>query len=141
MLEFSLADASNVPPVMHLAHPSPAPWSSVVGHAAKQLGVPLVPYADWLQALEDDIKDASKTEVQHMRENPALRLLGFYREIGTITFINERRAGYEAMGVTMMDMEKAKNVAPSLRSLTPLKSEDVDRWLGYWRRVGLLTAQ
>jgi hypothetical protein len=141
MLEFSLADASNVPPVMHLAHPNPTPWSSVVGHAAKQLGVPLVPYGDWLQALEVDIKDGSKTEVQHMRENPALRLLGFFREISTIPFISEGRPGYEAMGVTMMDMEKAKSVAPSLRSLAPLDCEDMDRWLGYWRRVGLLTPQ
>ncbi|EIN05406.1 acetyl-CoA synthetase-like protein [Punctularia strigosozonata HHB-11173 SS5] len=141
MLDFSLADAQTVPPVLHLAHPHPAPWSQIIGHAAKRLGVPLVSYADWVQALEADLKSASKSEVEHMRENPALRLLPFFQTVGKSPLISEDHPGFEAMAITLMDMEKAKSVSPLLRTLPSLGPEDVDRWLAYWSRVGLLPAQ
>jgi hypothetical protein len=140
MLDFTLADATKTSGVLHLVHPRPVPWTMVVKHVSERFHVPLVPYTEWLRALENDLSDPSKTEVEHMRENPALRLLPFYQSVGAAVNVQEKHAGYEAAGIPMLDVQNAKAVSPALRDLAPLELADVDRWLGYWKRVGLLPA-
>ena len=69
---------------LHLVHPRPVPFRTLVAPIAAALAVPLVPYAAWLRALEASLApqaaDAdSEHEVDAMRANPALRLLDFFR--------------------------------------------------------------
>ncbi|EIN05389.1 hypothetical protein PUNSTDRAFT_54805 [Punctularia strigosozonata HHB-11173 SS5] len=74
-----------------------------------------------------------------MRENPALRLLAFFKSAGrTIGQNSGKDRGREAMALPMMDMSRAKEIAPSLGKLQPLGTEDVRHWLEYWKGVGLL---
>jgi hypothetical protein len=80
MVDISLNHGDSVPPVINLSHPSPVSWSSIIGHVAEQLSVALVPYTEWLHALEDNLKDKTKTEVEHMQETPALRLLSVFQQ-------------------------------------------------------------
>jgi hypothetical protein len=120
--------------VLHLAHPQPVSWKSIISVAAKELGVPLVPYADWLRALEESLQDASKSQVEHMRANPALRLLPFYKKADAET----KRDGREAMGLPLMNTTRAQEVAPSLRELQPLREADVTSWMAFWKRTKVL---
>ncbi|EIN04342.1 acetyl-CoA synthetase-like protein [Punctularia strigosozonata HHB-11173 SS5] len=137
MVEISLNHEDSVPPLVHLAHPHPVTWSSIVGYIAEQLGVPLVTYADWLQALDNDLKDKSQSEVEHMQANPALRLLSFYKGASAISGAPKDNA-HEAMGMPLMATEKARAAARFLNELAPLAPSDIDKWLAYWRRVGAL---
>ena len=38
--------------ILHLVHPRATPWRTLLAPIANALGVPLVPYAQWLAALE-----------------------------------------------------------------------------------------
>ena len=64
----------SVRPVLHLVHPQPTPWRTILLSLAEEIGVPLVPYKTWLAALELHAEDE-----QAICTNPALRLLPFFR--------------------------------------------------------------
>jgi hypothetical protein len=130
-----MALAPSAPAVLHLEHPHPTRWTTIMSAAAEYLGVTLVPYAQWLQALEHSLKDGSKSEVEHLRTNPALRLLPFFRGALHAAPPSEGRA---AMGLPRMDMTKAKEVCATLAPLRVLGAADVASWLDHWKRVGAL---
>jgi hypothetical protein len=138
MVDISLNHGDSIPPVVNLSHPFPVSWSSIIGYVGEQLNVALVPYTEWLHALEGNLKDKTKTEVEHMQENPALRLLSFFQGARFIASATEKDAAHEAMGMALMDMEKAKEASPSLKTLGHLGPNDVNKWLAYWRRAGAL---
>ena len=59
-------------PVLHLVHPRPQPWHTVIIPLAMELDVPLVPYSTWVAALQDDAEDTSLPRAEHIKRNPAL---------------------------------------------------------------------
>jgi hypothetical protein len=62
----------------------------------------------------------------------AARLLPFFRSL-------DRTSSGDAFGFPKLDMRCAMEMSVSLRSLSgQLGEEDVKRWIGYWRSVGLL---
>jgi hypothetical protein len=132
LLEMTFAPTA--PGTLHLAHPRPVSWSSIIGAVSRELDVPLAPYTDWLRALEDSVQDRSKSEVEHMRTNPALRLLSFFKSIP----ISSAPSGREAMGMPLMDTTQAQVAAPSLKTLAPLSEAEVMSWLAFWRTTGSL---
>jgi hypothetical protein len=127
MVDISLNHGDSVPPVINLSHPSPVSWSSIIGHVAEQLSVALVPYTEWLHALEDNLKDKTKTEVEHMQETPALRLLSVFQAARFIVSATEKYAAHEVLGMVLMDMEKAKEMSPLLKTLGQLCPSDIDK--------------
>ncbi|EIN09185.1 hypothetical protein PUNSTDRAFT_113665 [Punctularia strigosozonata HHB-11173 SS5] len=68
---FTLAGIDNIAPVLHLAHPQPVAWDMVMKHVSERLGVPLISYP------QTPLTDPTKTELEHMRDHPATRLLPF----------------------------------------------------------------
>ena len=52
--------------IIHLVHPRPAPWSTLISAIANDLGVPLVEYKKWLSALESHVPSGSSNEVEAM---------------------------------------------------------------------------
>ena len=71
--------------VLHLVHSKPSSWSSIIEAFSKELQLPAVPFAEWLDSLEDayaamqsNSSDAGAVE-RSFRENPALRLMDFFR--------------------------------------------------------------
>lgn len=119
-------------PVLHLAHPRPVSWSSLIGPIAQSLGVPLVSYPQWLSALESSLLDTSISEVQHMHRNPALRLLKFFQTV-------ELDKDKEPLGVSGLATDKAIQVSPTLNSgLKELGGEDVNKWMEGWRRTAFI---
>ena len=41
-----------LPAVTNVVHPHPVPWSAIADALSKQLSLPIVPYKQWLRAVE-----------------------------------------------------------------------------------------
>ncbi|TCD65683.1 putative NRPS-like protein biosynthetic cluster [Steccherinum ochraceum] len=126
----ALVEMRNSPyPVLHLAHPRPVSFSTIISSVAQALDLPLVPFADWLARLRTSGEELSaQSEVEMMKISPALRLLPFFSRADT-------RSGLrETMGLRGMDMSRALEVAQSLseNNLPQLNDTNVSGWLSYW---------
>ena len=113
---------------LHLVNPTPSQWDDVFDYIAKKLDVPLVSYPEWLSKL----KEASTT-VKNAQEHSALRLLEFY---GSLT----RGTGSEAGGLPSCNTEVTRGVCPVLNGegSRDVKGEEIQKWLDYWKSLGLL---
>ena len=95
--------------------------------------MPLVPYTQWLSALENSVEQGSSQEVEAMRLNPALRLLPFYKAQSTAMTPDR-----EAMGLVFISTDKAVQVSESLAGMPQLDGERAKMWLAAWRKSGFL---
>lgn len=114
-------------PILHLAHPRPIPWNAVISAVSNALELPLVPYAEWVQSLQKSGEGLdAKQEATALRTNPALRLLDFFTDV-------DAELHGEALGVPIMDLTKAVEVAPALNAdnLPQLSEADVSKWVAY----------
>lgn len=134
IIDFRTAPSSTV----HLAHPYPASWTSIFGPIAQALGVPLVPYSEWLDRLEADLSNPAHSEVEAATANPALRLIDMFRPYRNGPA--DKTEAREAMGVPKLQTAQAVKASSALsrQNLPPLGKEDALRWLQYWQRVGLI---
>ncbi|KAH9841056.1 uncharacterized protein C8Q71DRAFT_436612 [Rhodofomes roseus] len=120
--------------VIHLIHPRPVTWSSLAAVIADELDVSLVPFAEWLSRLEA-LHDApprrpdARTEVELLRTVRALRVLPWYQGLQT------SRSGTEALGFPALSVARAKELSPVLAEAASLSSEDVRKWLAFWRET------
>ncbi|EJD45598.1 acetyl-CoA synthetase-like protein [Auricularia subglabra TFB-10046 SS5] len=121
-------------PVLHLVHPRPVRWTSLFTTFSQQTGVPLVPYPEWLARIEKEVTEHGAIDVAKARAIPVLRLLDFFRVIG-----GEAGAGIEGFtGFEYLATENAQRVSPTLREMQELQSADVEKWVTYWRRSGVV---
>ncbi|KAM5543039.1 hypothetical protein V8D89_003423 [Ganoderma adspersum] len=122
-------------PIVHLVHPRPVPWNTVVAPIAQELDVPLVPFTEWLSKLESSVEKGSKSAegVEATRLNPALRFLSLFKMQGGIA---DGALWVDAMGFPMMGTDKAVQVSESLVHLPQLDGERVMMWLAAWRKSG-----
>ncbi|KAF8154856.1 hypothetical protein B0H34DRAFT_540683 [Crassisporium funariophilum] len=127
---------------LHLIHPKPVTWESVMQPLAEILNVPLVPYEEWFARLEssardsdEESKDKSRSQQQHSRA--ALRMTHFYR-----LALKASSAGYtESMGLlARVASEKGVSASATLQSdeIPPLGRGDVEKWVAFWREIGFL---
>lgn len=110
-------------PVMHLVHPYPVSWTVVSSTASSVLGVPIVPYSEWLSRLQDAAQDA---EADTQKANPALKLFDFFEK------------DMESATELAIATNKAVKVSSSLMNAKKLESVDVGKWLSYWQKIGFL---
>ncbi|PIL34345.1 hypothetical protein GSI_03120 [Ganoderma sinense ZZ0214-1] len=122
-------------PIVHLVHPRPVSWRSLLEPIAKEVNVPLVPYTQWVSALESSVEQGSAQEVEAMRLNPALRLLSFFKAQST-AMAPER----EAMGLAFISTGKAVQVSESLARMPQLDGERAQMWVAAWRKSGFLSS-
>ncbi|KAL0958751.1 hypothetical protein HGRIS_014075 [Hohenbuehelia grisea] len=117
---------------LQLVHPNPRRWTSLFENFGLALNVPMVPYAEWLAALEAIPQDQQTGSAADL-----LRLLDFFQSANKPL----PSADAEAFGFPRMSTAKAVKEAPSLLAghLQPLGSYDAYAWLGYWRQTGFLT--
>ena len=113
---------------LHLVNPTPSPWNHVFGHIAEKLGIPLVSYHEWFSKL----KAASRT-VKNAHEHSALRLVEFYEAL-------DKGDGPEVVGLPLCGAEVTRSVCPVLNEegLRTIKPDEIQRWLEYWKVLGLL---
>ncbi|KAF8581951.1 hypothetical protein K439DRAFT_1662052 [Ramaria rubella] len=119
---------------VHLVHPRPVPWTTVIQHVADALHVPVIPYDEWLRRLE-----ASPRTNDALHRNPALHLIDFYR-VSSTPKDAARVESREAMGLAMYETKISAREAPSLAPahLPQLGKSDVNQWIGYWRSKSAL---
>ncbi|PBK78299.1 acetyl-CoA synthetase-like protein [Armillaria solidipes] len=103
---------------IHLVHSQPVLWSDIAGVISGELNVKLVPYTQWLEELERSTLDAVAL--------PAIRILPHYRHYAKTANFKNREA-FGVPRITVGDM-----VFPQIGR------EEAERWLTYWRSVGLL---
>ncbi|KAK0486024.1 male sterility protein-domain-containing protein [Armillaria novae-zelandiae] len=119
----------------HVVHPRPAEWGVVMRLAASKMNVPVVAYEEWIRRLETDM-GANVTSVQ---ENSALRLLDFFRQ--GIPSSSLSSVATDSMGLLVkVAMDRTLAVSSTLRdkNLRCLGEDDVDRWIGFWRKEGFI---
>lgn len=111
--------------ILHLVHPRRTPWHTLIAAIAEELSVPSVPYTEWMNALERCAIDSAQDEVKAMQENPALRLLEFFKR-GPISLLP-------------ISSENAQKASTTLASLPELGPQIVREWLTAWRSSRFLT--
>ena len=119
-------------PFLHLIHPHPARWHDVMAPIAELFNVPLVPYEQWVSALERSVEAGSAAEVEVMRQNPALRILSFFKAA------KEPVEGREALGFVILSTDKAIKVSESLARMPMLDAERARMWVAAWKKSGFL---
>lgn len=129
-------------PVMHLVHSRPVPWVTVINAFAEELKLPVVSYDEWLSALEEsasalDSASQDQAEVEkQLEQNPALRLLSFFRGAKSRT-----GEDVEPLGVPKLASENAQKSSEALRDARQISGEDVKRWVRYWRSTGFIPGE
>ncbi|KZV91528.1 hypothetical protein EXIGLDRAFT_769873, partial [Exidia glandulosa HHB12029] len=108
--------------VLHLIHPRPVQWSTLMTHLGPN--VKTEDFTSWVRRLEDgNLNEMVK---------PALRLLDFFRDMRDRAQggkEKEKEGAYDGFMVPRLDMSRMLAVSPSLRNLAPLGEEDVRSWL------------
>ena len=115
-------------PVLHLVHPRPVKWSVVSDAASAALGVATIPYAEWVAKLQAAHRAAAEAGADHdaTDRNAGLQLVDFFAN---------KLAGETAV---VLGTKRAVRAAGSLASAEALGSEDVEKWIEYWRGIGFL---
>ncbi|KAI5119730.1 hypothetical protein M0805_008660 [Coniferiporia weirii] len=123
--------------VLHLAHPNPVSWASLFGPISVDLGIPLVPYADWLARLEESRTAGSSGDVginddADAKVNPAILIIDFFR---SAAFASQKDG--EAMGLKRLALDGALRVSQAMRDAgaQSLSIESVRQWVAYWKKI------
>ncbi|KAF8215639.1 hypothetical protein K438DRAFT_1926187 [Mycena galopus ATCC 62051] len=105
------------PFAVNLVHPRSVPWDFVMSAMASETHLPLIPFANWVQQLQDRSTQATADDIANI---PGIKLLGFFNAIPS-------KAGAEFSTL------KAQALSESMKSLNSLKEDDVKQWMNYWR--------
>ncbi|KAJ6457360.1 putative aminoadipate reductase [Mycena sanguinolenta] len=107
------------PFAINLVHPRPIPWNLVMSTMANTAQLPLIPFTDWVQQLQDRSLGATAEEIADL---PGIMLLDFLKATAS-----------EGGGVEFCTA-KAQALSDSMKSLKPLNEDDVKQWMQYWRK-------
>ncbi|KAF5365943.1 hypothetical protein D9758_006705 [Tetrapyrgos nigripes] len=125
--------SSSIDLAANLVHP-PTKASLILDLVAPSIEAGVVPYAQWIDEL---IKSQSQTSTNDPARNPAaLKLMEFFQaQVATA----DKGEG-EFMGIPSLITTRAVENSQTLKELTKrqLGYEDVEKWIGYWRRIGFL---
>lgn len=101
---------------------------------ASCLGLPLVPFSEWLSSLERRL--AIRASKEQFNLVPALRLFDFFKtgrpadkEFTESNGLQPRVSVVEAMKVSQTLRDEA---------LPQLNAEEAHKWLSYWKDIGFL---
>ncbi|KAF5351581.1 hypothetical protein D9758_007201 [Tetrapyrgos nigripes] len=113
----------------NLVHPHPSPASAILEPIASLIGAEAVSYSQWIDEL-------NKTSTDHPTRNPALGLLEFFQSHVASA---DKPCG-EVLGFPSLSSTRALECSQSLRGLMDrrLDAKDVEKWIGYWRKIGFL---
>jgi thioester reductase-like protein len=104
-------------PVFNLVAPQPVPWATIFGAFGKRLGVPLIPYQEWVERV------SAAADANTDQDNvSAFALADFFRDA--------------QFGDQPMSTARAVIASHALREMQPLNEEDALRYLQYWGKIG-----
>ncbi|KAF7347156.1 Acetyl-CoA synthetase-like protein [Mycena venus] len=110
--------AEKPPFAINLVHPRPVPWNSLMSAMASTVQLPLVPFADWVQQLQDH---SSRATIEDIENIPGLKLLDFFKGV------------LSGSGNVEFATVKAQAMSESMKLLGPLNEDDAKKWMHYWR--------
>lgn len=135
-----MCDAPNQ--VLHLAHPNPVTWSTIVNPVSEVLRLALVSYSQWLSMLESDKGCGSVDKaVEIVGLKPALQLQEFFHSFPSSALgagehgASETSSPGEALGLKQLCLREAIKLSPSLRDCAPLGFVEAKKWLSSWKLV------
>ncbi|KAF7370103.1 Acetyl-CoA synthetase-like protein [Mycena sanguinolenta] len=106
------------PFAVNLVHPRPISWDFVMSTMASTAQLPLIPFTDWVQQLQDRSSDATAEDIAEL---PGVMLLDFFKKTAS-----------QGRGIEF-STAKAQALSESMRLLKPLTEDDVKQWMQYWR--------
>ncbi|KAJ7236044.1 hypothetical protein B0H12DRAFT_1256714 [Mycena haematopus] len=111
--------SSEKPPfAINLVHPRPISWDLVMTTMASTAQLPLIPFADWVQQLQDRSTQATAEDIANI---PGIKLLDFFKATAT------------GRGSIEFSTVKAQELSDSMKLLKPVNEYDVKQWMQYWR--------
>ncbi|KAJ7214255.1 acetyl-CoA synthetase-like protein [Mycena haematopus] len=110
--------ADKPPFAVNLVHPRPVSWDFIISTMADTAQLPLVPFADWVQQLQDRSAKATAEDIEKI---PGIKLLAFLK------------AAAAGAGNISFSTSKAQTVSETMRLLEPLHDADVKQWMQYWK--------
>lgn len=127
-------------PVLHVLHPRPTAWNKLMNSFSRHLNIPTVPYVEWFSALEEAQRalqansgDSAAVE-KTLRENPALRLVEFFR----VGKEHENDGNCEPPGLTKISCKKMSSISESFSNAKNMSEENVRRWVSAWKKSGFI---
>ncbi|KZP16286.1 putative aminoadipate reductase [Athelia psychrophila] len=127
---------------LNIIHPKPSQWSTVitsVASAMQRAGItrrrlPLVPFSEWFERLEQRSKNADANEIAKI---PAIKLLEFFRGMAAADEVMRKygRTDLEA-GVASLSTFKSQAASQTMAEVQPMGVEDSQRWVDYWISKG-----
>ncbi|KAG6883311.1 hypothetical protein C0993_006870 [Termitomyces sp. T159_Od127] len=129
--------ADKLPEAINLVHPRPVQWNRVIDALKLVLdkdrsSLRVVSFQEWFSLLEKRAKNASDADI---RAIPALKLLKFFRMISESDH-SIAEAGLhevESGGLAKFATVKAQSLSQTMREVQPIATQDVNRWIDYWR--------
>jgi hypothetical protein len=125
---------------MHLIHPRPAQWNDLTKVFARELGLPVVPFSEWVRRLEEAGNKASQSPKPSIEALPAFLLLDFFK--GAVTSATSDASHTKGfMGTPDLSIDEALKASKTLSDaevMGQLGEDDVCRWLEFWKRVNYI---
>ncbi|KAL6304755.1 hypothetical protein BKA93DRAFT_261672 [Sparassis latifolia] len=136
---------------LHLVHPRPVTWDTIMKPIASVLAVPLVPYREWFARLQSSVLDTASASNNSKAGDrvsgstiDALKLMDMYR-LGMKNLNPHRRTSTESMGLLpKVASQKAFHASATLmdeRLCPPLCPGDANKWVHYWQSINFLSGQ
>ncbi|GJJ05917.1 putative secondary metabolism biosyntheticenzyme [Clathrus columnatus] len=123
----------------HLVHPRPIKWTELIHSISDELQLPIIPFLDWVNQLEN----LPKTE-EMLHKTHALHLIEFYKAailpLEESTTDSSFSHQHEIMGLPTFETSMTANTVEVLNevNLPSISKEEVVGWIGYWRAKGVL---
>jgi hypothetical protein len=83
------------------------------------------------------MSDSTLSVRDQRRAEPAIRLRSLFHS-RTHAFSVRAPGEYEAFALPNMDTTALRRLVPAFETELPLGKEDVENWIGYWRRIDML---
>lgn len=125
--------------ILHLRHPRPLPWMTMMKHFSGVLRVPIRPYLEWLGKLA--AVAAGVTDPKTAKQiSPALALLDHFRAIEVNPALPTDPAKENNGMSTLLDVEYSCRQSERLRfaATRQFTIEDVEEWVAYWKKTGAI---
>ncbi|KAJ4490659.1 acetyl-CoA synthetase-like protein [Lentinula aciculospora] len=136
--------SESTPMATNVVHPKSVSWTSVFKNIRAALieekhlsldALPLVPYREWVDAVEKYASNPTETDTQNI---PAVKLLEFYRQQAGAddTLRQSDQSIRESVGLTHMSTRNVERLSENMRTLKPLDATLIQEWVKYWVAAG-----
>lgn len=117
---------------LNLQHPAPVPMTAIMTFMSSSLGVDMVPFYQWVVELAAAEGSRKGILAKSGQSSHALRLLEFFK----LAVEGHEESAREVLSTPCMAIGRAILAAPMLNDLEPLTTNDMGRWVAYWRSQG-----